>query len=552
MKKILLSMIGVVAMMSANAATPETTSVWSGTINKVALAEDCDNNAKMAFTGSGETYVAGVVSGDGFTLNSCAVTPVGVSSYLAKYDAKGAASWAVVFSGAASVTALTADAEGNVYVAGKLADEVTFSSKDGSNPVTVGGYKDEFGEYTEVKKAAFIAKYDANGVLKTVNTYIPAMLPGVASGMELATSIFGFGFYDENLTFQIDALKAVGDKIYVGALFTGATKIGDVDFVGAFQNLDGWMFVDLLNSAVFTLDTATLQTAEVLFSTSVKGGETVSAAGTTSIAFDVDNGTLYCGAIVHGSQDIMLGKETESKDFTVTSDGVTEYSTVMASVNISDKISKACKYYTISTGNLNKDLVSSVIVDGGNVYVGGLAHTNLSFDSEKAVKGHGDIYVASLKAEDFSVNWTVMSGIEEGTGTDNGEVFVGMGKLGSDIVVAGYSEKLSDHTAIEGINGYVAMGDGTLTLSNEKVVKGGFVANGTLMGDAVYTVDGDAVNVTYNVVKVAGSAINNVVADANAPVKFYNLQGVEVTGENLPAGIYVRMQGNKASKVLVK
>ena len=118
MKKLVLSLMGVAAIMTANAAAPETTSVWTSTIKSVALAEDVDYNAKMTFTASGETYVAGVVSGDGFTLCPCGITPVGVSSYLAKYESYGTASWAVCFSGTSSVTAIATDAEGNVYVAG--------------------------------------------------------------------------------------------------------------------------------------------------------------------------------------------------------------------------------------------------------------------------------------------------------------------------------------------------------------------------------------------------------------------------------------------------
>ncbi len=40
--------------------------------------------------------------------------------------------------------------------------------------------------------------------------------------------------------------------------------------------------------------------------------------------------------------------------------------------------------------------------------------------------------------------------------------------------------------------------------------------------------------------------------DENAPVEFYNLNGVQVDGENLVPGIYIRRQGNTVSKVLVR
>lgn len=42
------------------------------------------------------------------------------------------------------------------------------------------------------------------------------------------------------------------------------------------------------------------------------------------------------------------------------------------------------------------------------------------------------------------------------------------------------------------------------------------------------------------------------VEDAEAPVEFYNLQGIRINQESLAPGIYIRRQGNKASKVYVR
>lgn len=41
-------------------------------------------------------------------------------------------------------------------------------------------------------------------------------------------------------------------------------------------------------------------------------------------------------------------------------------------------------------------------------------------------------------------------------------------------------------------------------------------------------------------------------AATDAPVEFYNLSGIRVDGENLAPGLYIRRQGNKATKVLVR
>ena len=52
------------------------------------------------------------------------------------------------------------------------------------------------------------------------------------------------------------------------------------------------------------------------------------------------------------------------------------------------------------------------------------------------------------------------------------------------------------------------------------------------------------------VIKGGKAGIADVEIDANAPVEYYNLQGVRV--EEPAAGLYIRRQGNNVSKVLVK
>lgn len=49
------------------------------------------------------------------------------------------------------------------------------------------------------------------------------------------------------------------------------------------------------------------------------------------------------------------------------------------------------------------------------------------------------------------------------------------------------------------------------------------------------------------------SAIENVGSDShNVPVEYYNLNGVRINADNLPAGLYIRRQGDEVSKILVK
>ncbi len=52
--------------------------------------------------------------------------------------------------------------------------------------------------------------------------------------------------------------------------------------------------------------------------------------------------------------------------------------------------------------------------------------------------------------------------------------------------------------------------------------------------------------------QIAGITAPEFNFDENAPVVFYNLQGVQISNENLVPGIYVKRQGNKAEKVVIR
>lgn len=61
------------------------------------------------------------------------------------------------------------------------------------------------------------------------------------------------------------------------------------------------------------------------------------------------------------------------------------------------------------------------------------------------------------------------------------------------------------------------------------------------------------ITVTFNGKESTPSTgVAGIVADENAPVEYYNLNGVRVNGNNLTPGVYVKRQGTKVAKVLVK
>ncbi len=73
--------------------------------------------------------------------------------------------------------------------------------------------------------------------------------------------------------------------------------------------------------------------------------------------------------------------------------------------------------------------------------------------------------------------------------------------------------------------------------------------NGAVLDVWVNVTNQGIAHYTYNGQKYVGVE-NIVIEDAQAPVEYYNLQGVKVA--NPENGLYIRVQGNKVSKVIVK
>ena len=57
---------------------------------------------------------------------------------------------------------------------------------------------------------------------------------------------------------------------------------------------------------------------------------------------------------------------------------------------------------------------------------------------------------------------------------------------------------------------------------------------------------------TLYVLDEGQSGVDEIVVDENAPVEYFNIQGVKVDVENAAPGLYIRRQGNVATKVIVK
>ncbi|MCM1348119.1 MAG: chitobiase/beta-hexosaminidase C-terminal domain-containing protein [Firmicutes bacterium] len=113
-------------------------------------------------------------------------------------------------------------------------------------------------------------------------------------------------------------------------------------------------------------------------------------------------------------------------------------------------------------------------------------------------------------------------------------------------IVINYNNTASIPLA-DGQKGTYAYADkvGTWTSSNDKV------------SAVTFAIPADGSNSQINSIEVICnqdlSAIESVAVDnSNAPVEYFNLQGVRVDADNMVPGIYVRRQGTEVTKILVK
>lgn len=124
-----------------------------------------------------------------------------------------------------------------------------------------------------------------------------------------------------------------------------------------------------------------------------------------------------------------------------------------------------------------------------------------------------------------------------------------VGTLG-DIKIDGVTR-----TTTDGIDTYTAH-DPALSLMDGELVAD-VTVNGTIndkgVADFVIDVVWNNMPIKCTFVGQGAAAIEGIEIDsANAPVEFYNLNGVRVNGDSLAPGIYIRRQGNDVKKILVR
>ncbi|MCM1518276.1 MAG: T9SS type A sorting domain-containing protein [Pseudoflavonifractor sp.] len=565
MKSFLLSIMGASVMMTATAAVPQLTEVWTHSYQSVVTGGNLMSQTNSAIDANGNVYVAGKFN-EAFDFAGETLEPIASSSYLLKFAADGSELWGVSLAGAATVTAVAVDADGSPVLAGVFADEVEFGSQDG-NAVIKEGMKME-GAYTSELNASFIAKYTAEGNVTKVEVFVPESLAAlVSTGMYFPE--------DGDEYFHINSLKVDGGKIYASAVYTGLTKCGNTSFEGSYMDpWGGFYFLNQSKASVFSLD-ADLTNCTEIASFGLKEPTVMVEASQTasSAAVSVKDGQVFIGFVGKGNMSLKAGVSVRDFAFGMelgADNDANEYGFVFAAVkgnqlSIEPQVLKA----TTTEAYFIDNSISDMMFYGNDMVVVGAANGNVPGFDANTTSGVNDVFVVRLDAA--SLQKVAGTLVEKSNGEHELDHVMGCAITGDNLCIATADENASGDIMSVGTT-WMSLANNALTPSATGATgvsasdKNVFLTECSENGAVTFTMYGtDAAGIDGIISDSVVSIYPNPVADVlffSAPVdvNLYTISGIEVKSASgvtslsvadLPAGSYI-VKANGKSHHIVK
>ena len=474
MKKVLLLAFCTAAMLTVQ-AQPTVTNSWTKSQTDILSVANVNNSNPVAVSAQGDMYATGLFT-ESFTFGGKEIEAVATSSYLLKYGTDGAEKWGVALTGAATIKTITPDGAGNVYIAGNFADELTFGSTDGNTQVKEGIKMD--GTPIADQAAGFVAKYDVNGVLKAVQSFVSKPLPELeATG----------GYFPEagDYRFDINNIAYSDGKLYASASYKGLTENNGFSFKGGYFDLDGggFWYGDLVSGAVFSLNDQ-LEVDGILANMGVTGGKSTDLSSIQSVSFAVAEGKLYSGFVASGKQTLTIGSKEQAFDLSQ-ENGVTEYGHILSIIDLADGSSSLTKKYsTTHDASGNYCFIKSMLVKGDVLLLGGTFNAKLAFDQNIDAVSTNDLYVAVLNKNTLDVNNAVASKVNEGDANSKKEEFGGMTVCGDYVYMIGHTAVIASHAVETPLTFWIDTTNGTMTQANPANLATGVAASGTKLAIA--------------------------------------------------------------------
>ena len=318
MKKVLLMLVAFVATMSMSAETIKTGG-WNATFTPVDADDTEDLDApKTAVANDGSVFVASTYT-KAFTFAGKALADPEdmMCACIVKYNNKGEEQWAVSFVGNATITAMTVDAEGNLYATGTAADEVKYIGTDGKSASIQG---DDTCLPAFVAKVTQDGKFEAMKVIKSsVNAEIYAV-EGDPYDMGFDMPIYDLSGNDP-MYVQPTSIMVAGDKVYVSATYTG--DVEELGWKGAYLNYYGMMIFDMRSMGIFSMNKDLTSPQNVAYAQTTGTVSYENQNWPESFKFVIKSKKLY--ALLYGfgnltvttaagSQDVVFGSDIEGNN----------------------------------------------------------------------------------------------------------------------------------------------------------------------------------------------------------------------------------------------
>lgn len=500
MKKILLMMVALVATVSISAQDDEG---WSKSFAPVSDKAELGGLC-TAVAGDGSVYASSTYN-QAFTFAGKAVTdPEGLtSSCVVKYDKDGAEQWAISLVGDCEIYAMTADADGTLYVAGKTEDtKIIVTGTDGTQKEIVNAMSDPWGigEYSIDSYAAFVIKISNSGVVEAIKTISPE------TNAEVASSEFPFYLPDSEFPIDITPSKIVidGNKVLVSATYYGDVKDGDkLIWEGSYAaDLDFGMYFDNRSRGILMLNKSDLSGMANVAYVKATGVPEVQVYP-QALDFVVYNGVPYVAFIGFGNLTLTTPAGSKDFSFEMLGEGNNEHALVLANATEPEKskvFNAAPNDYLGATYSLGDAAIA-----GDACILAGTFYGQFALDSS-VKKDKNTSFVASIKMADCSVNWAKANGVESKA--------VCMVVAGEEIVASTEDFTYTFKTA----NG---------DLKESKTMDKGF-EDASIYNDLYCsTISVDEANVIIFCPKLKPSNVKAAKDVQNGAVKVYTLEGLE-------------------------